>query len=147
MLVAIAAMTFLNSTFSHVMIQLISNPGLIEQLLFLSAYVALAVTILNKCFSLIYMLLDRVITWVGWQATGYGGAEEAVSAVKGGVAGGGAAMGGLGAAGKGGLDKQAGRTQELQDKAGKSEGAGAMFGDRWGKTGKDVDRGPGGVPR
>jgi hypothetical protein len=52
------------------------SPGIIETMLYISAYCSIVMTALNKCFGLIYMLPERVLTWIGGQAVSYGEAES-----------------------------------------------------------------------
>src|SRR3990167_7018605 len=83
---SVAAVTMINAGIGPV-ISSIMSPGLLEILLFMGAYVSLIVTALNKCFSLVWILPDRILTWIGGQAVSYGEAGEALSAVKSGVEG------------------------------------------------------------
>jgi conjugal transfer/type IV secretion protein DotA/TraY len=84
MLLASVVVRIINSAFSQVMYQIISNPGLIEQIVFMCAYTILIITALSKCFSLIHMLPERTLTYIGGHAIQYG-EEQALQAVKGGV--------------------------------------------------------------
>jgi uncharacterized membrane protein YgcG len=69
------------------------SPGPVELMLLISAYGSLICTTMNKCFALVFMIPDRVLTWLGGQAgAGAGGEAEALSQVKGSVD---AAAGGL----------------------------------------------------
>jgi hypothetical protein len=82
MLLAPIAVSMVNYTFQGVMGSINQNPGIIEMIVFMSAYAVLIVTLMNKCFALIYMVPDRVLTWIGGQA-GSGGEAESLGAVKG----------------------------------------------------------------
>lgn len=68
-------------------------------ILFLCAYVMLVVAALNKCFAAIHIIPERVMSWIGHQAQGYG-EGEALGEIKGGVASG--AKGAAGAADRAG---------------------------------------------
>src|SRR3990167_2200057 len=65
MLLSVVVVNLINAGFLAVMEQIISHPGLFEQILFIAAYVSLLVTALNKTFSLIYMIPERVLTYIG----------------------------------------------------------------------------------
>jgi hypothetical protein len=84
MLLSVVVVKMINSGFGAVMTNIIPAPGLIELILFMVAYTMLIVTALNKCFSLIYHVPDRVLTWIGGHHATYG-EEQALGGVKGGV--------------------------------------------------------------
>ena len=100
MLLAFVLVEFINGGFNLVLVNMAASPsgagvgptiGVIEAFLYLMAYSYLVITVLNKCYSLIFFLRDRVITWVGGHATGFG-EEQMAGEVKQGIsAGGGAA--------------------------------------------------------
>lgn len=93
MLLSIVVIQFINKGFLAIQQDIISSPGLFEQLLFISAYTTILITAINKVFSLIHVIPERVLTWIGGQAVQYGEAE-ATGALKHGVeAGAGAAAG------------------------------------------------------
>jgi defect-in-organelle-trafficking protein DotA len=101
MLLSYVVMKIINGAFLGV-VQSVSSGrgmGLLEAFLFIMAYAGLVISALNKCFSLIHILPDKVLRFIGGQAESYGGAEEA-EAVKGKVAAGGEA-GGRAASGAG----------------------------------------------
>jgi conjugal transfer/type IV secretion protein DotA/TraY len=76
MLTSVAVLNFVNSGFSAVTTSIISNPGLFEQIMFLSVYTSFIVAVLNKTFSLIYVIPERILTWIGGHAVQYGEAES-----------------------------------------------------------------------
>lgn len=86
MLFAVVIVTMINAGFRGVMGQINGSPGLVEMLLFLGAYTGIVLAALNKCFSLIYVLPDRVLRWIGapTEETG-GGISEALGGTKGAV--------------------------------------------------------------
>ena len=108
MLLSVVVVMFINSGFIFVMNTIMGYPGLFEQILFIAAYTMLIIAALNKTFSLIHHVPERVLSWIGVQAQGYG-EEQALGEVKGSVTGaagqvsggakgtGGAAAGALGA--------------------------------------------------
>lgn len=77
-----------------------NNIGPFEQIVWIALYGSLLMTILNKCFSLIHYLPEKVLTWIGGQAVSYGEGEMAGEAKRGAEAAG-SAMGG---AAKGGVE-------------------------------------------
>ncbi|MEO8402301.1 MAG: type IVB secretion system protein DotA [Gammaproteobacteria bacterium] len=81
MLVSMVVINLVNSTFYGVTTTILSNPGLFEQLLFIAAYTSLIVTVINKAFSLIYVIPERILTWIGGPAVQYG-EQEALGAGK-----------------------------------------------------------------
>ncbi len=81
MLVSIAVVNFVNAGFAAVMTSIISNPGLFETILFIAVYTSFIVTVLNKTFSLIYVIPEKILTWIGGPAVQYG-EQEALGAAK-----------------------------------------------------------------
>jgi hypothetical protein len=81
MLVSSAVINFVNSGFVAVVTSIMSNPGLFETILFISVYVSFIVTVLNKTFSLIYVIPEKILTWIGGPAVQYG-EQEALGAAK-----------------------------------------------------------------
>lgn len=97
MLFAVVAVKLVNSTFLYVIRTILPNPGLPEFIMILAAYCFLIISVLNKCFSLIHLIPERVLTWIGGQAVTYG-EEQALGEVKKGVEqAGGATAGAVGA--------------------------------------------------
>jgi len=66
-----------------------ANPFIL--LMILIAYVSLIIAVLNKCFSAIYIIPERVMGWISLQGAQYGEAE-ALSGVKSGIDSGGASL-------------------------------------------------------
>lgn len=89
----------------------------------LVVYVGIIVTAMNKCFSAIYIIPERVMTWIGGQSISYGegeaagelkrSTESAASGIKGGAE---AAKGGIESAGKG-YGKLRGKMDEVEKDA------------------------------
>ncbi len=100
MLLSIVVVRFVNAGFLAATMTIMSNPGLFEQILFIAVYTSFIVTVLNKAFSLIYVIPERVLTWIGGPAVQYGEAEalqatkQAMEGAAGGVTGGAKESGG-----------------------------------------------------
>jgi conjugal transfer/type IV secretion protein DotA/TraY len=73
----------INSGFNAVMssISTGSSTGPIEMILFITAYATLVITAMNKCFALIYLLPDKVLTWIGGHG-GSAGEAESLQSIK-----------------------------------------------------------------
>jgi len=98
----------------------LANP--LEVILFLCAYVTLIVTALNKCFSAIHVIPEKVMRWLGAQGEAYGEAEG-MREVKGGVEAG-------EAGGKGAVKGQEQRAEKREIRAaGESKNTGMKVGD------------------
>lgn len=94
MLLSAVVITMINAGFGAVFSSIYANPGLLELLLFIAAYVFLVTTALNKCFALIHIVPDRVLRWISGSPEST--SEEGLSEIKGGVTGaGGQALGGI----------------------------------------------------
>lgn len=80
MLLAPVVVQMINSGFNAVMGSIYSGsshgPGPVELIIFITAYATLVVTSMNKCFALIYMIPEKVLTWIGGQASSAGEAES-----------------------------------------------------------------------
>lgn len=130
MLLSYVVIEFINAAFLEVVRSVIQGNavGLIEGFLFIMAYAGIIITALNKCFSLIHIVPDRVLRFIGAQPESYGEAESA-EAVKGKVQAGGQAAGSAGStvgstgAKKGEKDRQD-RGQAKQQKANQGGGVG-----------------------
>ncbi len=84
MLLSVVVVKLVNAGFLAVSSQLLdamSGPGLVEQIIFIAAYTSFIITALNKAFSLIYVVPERVLTWIGGPAVQYG-EQEALHATK-----------------------------------------------------------------
>lgn len=77
MLLSYVIVTLVNAAFVNVMRQIYSGPGLVETILFIAAYIGLIITALNKCFSLIHLLPEKVLGWIGGRGEAYGEGEAA----------------------------------------------------------------------
>lgn len=76
------------------------NVGPFEQIIWIAAYSSLIMTVINKCFSLISYIPERILTWIGGQAVQYG-ESEALGEVKRGTEAAGGAAGGAAKEGTG----------------------------------------------
>lgn len=91
--------------------------GLVEQIVFMAVYVTLVVVIVNKVFSLIHMIPERALTYIGGQPISYGEAEalgaakQAVGTATAGLAGGAKQTGAAGARFGGAAGKRAKQIQ------------------------------------
>ncbi len=100
MLVAVVVVTMINQGFAKVAFDIIQAPGLIEGIMFMVAYTSLLIMALNKVFSLIHVIPERVLTYIGGQAISYGEAEgmaqmkQGMEGAASGVSGGGKEAGG-----------------------------------------------------
>lgn len=104
MLLAIVVVTMINASFAGVTASIYQNPGLLEAILFLCAYVGIVIAALNKCFSLIHVIPDQVLRWIGHAGGREGGegVSEMLGGAKGGVtSGAGVAKSGVGASQEG----------------------------------------------
>jgi len=66
-----------NSGYAHLTSNILGpgHLGLVEQIVFISVYTALIVTIVSKIFALIHMIPERALTYIGAQAMSYGEAD------------------------------------------------------------------------
>lgn len=96
MLFSIQAVNLINFGFLFALNSTITastKPGLIELILYMGAYTMLIVSVMNKCFSLITVVPEKVLVWISIQAQAGGAdAQEALSGMKGGVEGAGAGV-------------------------------------------------------
>jgi hypothetical protein len=82
MLLAPIVVKMINSSFANAMGTINANPGPIEVILFLVAYTTLIVAALNKVFTLIYIIPNKVLTWIGGQEVSFG-EGDALGEIKG----------------------------------------------------------------
>jgi hypothetical protein len=93
MFVAIVVIKMINTGFDQVAHDVISHPGLFEIIAFFVVYVALITMALNKVFSLIHVIPEKVLMYIGGQAISYGeseglaGAKQALEGSTGAVTG------------------------------------------------------------
>ena len=127
MLLAVVVVTMINQGFAKVAFNIIQAPGLVESIIFMIAYTSLLVTALNKVFTLIHVIPEKVLTYIGGQAISYG-EGEGLQGMKQGIEGGASGM--SGGAKEAGAAPAAGVTKVGQDdahakadKGGKGEGA------------------------
>ncbi|MBA3661638.1 MAG: DotA/TraY family protein [Gammaproteobacteria bacterium] len=122
MLLANVVVTMINAGFVGVMSQMYANAGLVEELLFLGAYTGIVLTALNKCFSLIHVIPDRVLRWMGGSTEETGAAAgEGLSGAKGGVS---QAAKGAQTIGGGISKRSQSANKDLAERAQKKKGAG-----------------------
>ncbi len=93
MILSTQVVRFVDTGFQAVMLNVMKNPDLIDQCFFLAIYVSFVVTVLNKTFSLIYLIPERILTWLGQAPQGYGEAEG-IQAAKGALEGAASGVGG-----------------------------------------------------
>lgn len=96
-LLAMVGVMMVNAGFLGVASAIYQNPGPVEVILFLAAYVSIILLIINKSYSLIHLIPDRVLRWIGGHPEGTGMEEAGLGAAEKGVAGG---AGGVQATGK-----------------------------------------------
>ena len=100
MFVAAVVVTMINQGFAKVAFNIISAPGLVEGIFFMMAYTSLLVMALNKVFSLIHVIPEKVLTYIGGQAISYGegeglqGMKQQMEGGASGISGGGKEAGG-----------------------------------------------------
>ncbi|MCE3238162.1 MAG: hypothetical protein K0R24_1143 [Gammaproteobacteria bacterium] len=75
MFVAIVVIKMINTGFSQVAYEVISSPGIFEALAFFVVYVSLVTMALNKVFSLIHVIPEKVLMYIGGQAISYSESE------------------------------------------------------------------------
>jgi hypothetical protein len=132
MLFANIIVAIINSAFAGVMADIYGSgtPDLVSLILFLTAYAMLIIGVLNKTYTLIDVIPDRVLVWVGGQAGQGGGASETMGQMKGAVD---SAAGAAGGAMKGSVEslkgaEDAGKAQQNSNKA-SGGGGSASVGD------------------
>jgi len=153
------AISIVNLGFQTIMQSVFIGIGVLEQALLISIYISLLVTVVNKAFTIIHVLPERILTYIGGQAIQYGEAEASGALKQALVAGAaGAAVGGLkgaaDASGQGGLSIAKARQQKAKGGPGqdvglgnKDEAGGAGAGAGGGANAGEGDRDPMGRPR
>lgn len=81
MLLSYVVVTFINAAFLGVMDQ-IGAPGMVEVVLFMMIYTGLLISALNKCFSLIHVVPDKVLRFIGGGGEQFGEAEAGKEAAQ-----------------------------------------------------------------
>ena len=111
-----------NESFRGVVATINKEPGVVEVILFIAAYVGLVLAILNKCFALIHIIPDRTLRWISGHGGGEAGemAGEGMAGAKGGVQQGGGAIQEHGKGMKGRGD-QAAQVQHKRNQGEKSD--------------------------
>ncbi|MES2218047.1 MAG: DotA/TraY family protein [Pseudomonadota bacterium] len=125
MIFAPVAISLVNAGFVGVMTSINSSPGLYELIVFITAYASLVVTMMSKVFSLIHLVPDRVLTWIGGPAGSAGsdagetlGAAKSATGAAGEAASGGAQSGVGSAAGQA---KESGSAANQKNNASRQE--------------------------
>lgn len=77
MLLANVAIKLINFGFIQVMGDIVAHPGMVEQFIFIAVYISLVFIAMNKVFSLIHLIPERVLTYIGGHAIQYGEGEAA----------------------------------------------------------------------
>lgn len=119
-LLSIVAVSIINVAFGTVAGAVLKDPGIVEILLFIAAYAAFILAALNKCFTLIHVVPDQVLRWIGHHAEQSGAPGEALGHIEKGVGGmaggakqaGGQAVGGAAAGGSKAAEVYKKRKQE-----------------------------------
>lgn len=125
MLLVVVTVQLVNSTFLFAISTILPAPGLPEFIMILAAYTFLIISVVEKCFSLVHLIPERVLTWIGGQAVTYG-EEQALGGVKKGVEG---AAGVVAAAPSGMMEQaKAGAKGEERLAAGRKKGGGGVVG-------------------
>lgn len=81
MFMAIVILKLINAGFAAVALSTGNHPMLFEQIMLIAIYTSFVVTGMNKAFSLIYVIPERVLTYLGVAPTSYG-EEQAMGAGK-----------------------------------------------------------------
>lgn len=83
MILAPIVVSMINNGFNAVVGSIYGNKGLgpVELIIFITSYSTLIITSMNKCFALVYIIPEKVLTWVGGHAISYG-ESESLQAVK-----------------------------------------------------------------
>lgn len=121
MLLAVVAVTIVNASFSSVMSSIVGGKSggqpidFLSLIFFMVAYVSLILTVLNKCFAMIYIIPTRTMAWIGAQGQDYQ-EGEALGETKGAVSGGAGQASGA-ASGAAGMAKSAPKSKGDADKA------------------------------
>lgn len=116
MLLSAVGVTIVNASYSMVMQSMGGNANILETYFFIISYVMLIIAVLNKAFTLIHVIPDQTIRWIGGHGERGETGEGALGSVKGGMGEGAKQAGSaMGAAGKSG-GKVAEGLQELKDR-------------------------------
>jgi len=127
MLLGVVVLNFINASFYTVM-STMGKIGIVESFLYITVYTTLVISALNKCYSLIHVLPEKVLTWIGGTAIGYNEGEAATQ-MKEATSGAGKATGGAGRAmsevgpGKGAQSYGKARKEAAKEKGGGAEAA------------------------
>ncbi|HSW69044.1 MAG TPA: DotA/TraY family protein [Gammaproteobacteria bacterium] len=139
MLMSIVVVRFVNTGFLAA-VTTIGGGGLFEQIIFIAIYTSFIVTVLNKAFSLIYVIPERVLTWIGGPAVSYQEGEALQAAKQAVESAGGAATGAAKETGGGAM--HAGMATKYARKEGK--GKSAVVKSEGGESGKSGGNEPDG---
>ena len=117
---SVVAVTLLNQSFLKVAKDIISHPALVENILMMMMYTLLIVTVLNKVFTLIYVIPEKVLTYIGGQAISYG-EGEGLAGIKQGMEAGASAISGAAKEAGGGVAAGVTKTREAEEHEGSAE--------------------------
>lgn len=106
-----AVVTLINQSFLKVASNIITHPAIVESILMMMMYVLFIVMALNKVFSLIHVIPEKVLTYIGGQAISYG-ESEGLAGMKQGMEGGASGMAGAAKEVPGGVAAGIGKVQE-----------------------------------
>ncbi len=81
MYMAVIVVKLVNAGFMAVVASVVTTPGMFEQIIYIAIYTSFIVTVLNKAFSLIYVIPEKVLTYIGGPAVAYG-EEQSMQAGK-----------------------------------------------------------------
>jgi hypothetical protein len=132
MLLMVVAVNLLNAGFFSFAQDVVGDPSkwtMLKALLFIIAYGTIVLIVANKVFSLIHIVPERVITWIGGHGVQYGEAE-AEGKLKHGVEAGAQQIGGAAKEAKAGAEKaDSGMEKGFRDYKKKQDGGGNIEGE------------------
>jgi hypothetical protein len=85
MLLAPIAVGLINAGFASIVSSINKSPGPVEAFLFLTLYTALIVAVLSKMFTLIYVIPNKALSWIGGGGDSGQGESETLGEMKGNV--------------------------------------------------------------
>ncbi len=130
LILAVPVVTMVNQGFAKVAYNIISHPGLVEGILFMVAYASLIIMVMNKVFTLIHVIPEKILTYIGGQAISYGESEamapmkQAMEGAGSGISGGGKESAGAPAAGTTKMREAGIQAKAIEDKKKKESGPG-----------------------
>ena len=136
MLLSVVVVMMINSTYGGVIGTISRYPGITELIFFLATYVFLILTALNKSFSLIHVVPEKVLRWIGGGGEQYG-EEQSMAGIKGEVSGAGAGGGQAArqAGGKEGVESAKAAGKEVKESRAAQSATGGQVTGGSGKSG------------